>query len=1400
MKANRYGKKSNGGGAKKKASKGSSTTTASDNSHSSSHSSSHSNSRSTDNGNRNSNGNTSQSHGKPAGPEPAQTPAAAPPQDRIRPPASSASPATDGGNSHPKPHGAQPTADHPQRVTFNLGHNRTAVFKGSDSPHALADLHVKHCVADELSRYHQQRERSASASHSDSLAGDSEHAAVQAHDPDHSKHFVPVPIIKKRPSMDLTASGAGAGGRDMALPVTAKNAAAEASALALAAAVAAAAAAAPGGPADGDNDEADSEADASADADAQADAQADASQANAAGEPSPTKSAKKRNKKRKKRVPADARSESNAESEADSQSESKKQAKVDDAAAVASPDKSVPEQAAIHSQPPASEDFATTHKAFISKLQNLSAEDRKTALSTYREARQLSNPDMLTLLTIVRNLVPAATRAAANAAPVPSVVRPFKLQSPSMRAPVGSSSSQPFQSRVTAPLPLTKIGSDDSISSISRRDSKYGTKDQEKSSPPPLATAKQALPTSIPSVAAKTVPRHNTYQTAVSVVFDFYVKNINADQVVLTVTPSMATVHFNQIDTALHILFPFPVLPGLEKITTGAKVSLAFVKAVDATWPNTGKVELIGSNPQSDGASAIGSATDNGSTTGQEGSQREDDDQSSEDNWDDVDSAPSTSRASHSSKVMSPSRRKVANASKAGSSSPRPSSPRSPAIRAVARRAISEPPYPSGPLVPIYMKGLSVDTAGNSGSPRGPASAPEEYAPDMESLLEARQPAVGLLNYGIDCYINNIIQCLASIPKFVEYFTSGEYKAHINKNNPLSTSKGVIVDEFAKLLCRLASSTRAFVPSGLKRALEDFWGVYDSYTQQDAQEFLNFLLDAIHEDVNRILHKPSVEIPDFDSSTPDAHIAAVYWEAHKKRNDSIVVDTFQGQYKSQITCGECGNTSIKFDAFMNLSMEVPGVETVDFWLTLVRYTGTKQRVRLSVPIHAPVEEVQDMLGQATGLDPGTLHASLVADDVVIKKILGPDERVQKYAQARKSSASSLSVAFYEIPYQKDRLYFILTQVSIKFSRVGAAGSDDRNTDDGSDGDEHQMDSQTEEYREEYRDLFGYPLILDIPRAKYSSETLSKEIALLLHKRGLLKNIDADNIIEHAQQLFSIVEKQHPDIVEYTLMWREEYADHYFDMEKDREIMPGHMDQPSPTITPLDKCMVEHFEEEEVEDWYCSRCKGLRNGMKKLDLWKLPEVLIVHLKRFGLHPRYNVWTKLDDFVDYPLYNFNMGRYSVCADELDKSYELIAVSNHVGGTERGHYTAFCKRRDVWSYFDDDSVTFDVNEEYIANRNGYVLFYRLKHNEDSAAPVESPLRLLSPEHAQEQDDDEKTADKHTDGLDGEREESQHASPVSKTSTPKREHEVGGMRVQASDKKQTQVPTQEQEFAASK
>lgn len=89
--------------------------------------------------------------------------------------------------------------------------------------------------------------------------------------------------------------------------------------------------------------------------------------------------------------------------------------------------------------------------------------------------------------------------------------------------------------------------------------------------------------------------------------------------------------------------------------------------------------------------------------------------------------------------------------------------------------------------------------------------------------------------------------------------------------------------------------------------------------QHDAQEFLSFLLDGLHEDLNRVLQKPQIQT----TSEREAELERLplqiasqqEWETYKTRNDSLIVDFFQGQFRNRMECLTCHKVRCRNDRF-----------------------------------------------------------------------------------------------------------------------------------------------------------------------------------------------------------------------------------------------------------------------------------------------------------------------------------------------------------------------------------------------------------------------------------------------------------------------------------------------------
>jgi hypothetical protein len=132
----------------------------------------------------------------------------------------------------------------------------------------------------------------------------------------------------------------------------------------------------------------------------------------------------------------------------------------------------------------------------------------------------------------------------------------------------------------------------------------------------------------------------------------------------------------------------------------------------------------------------------------------------------------------------------------------------------------------------------------------------------------------------------------------------------------------------------------ALTPRTFKETLEKCNDTFAGNEQHDAQELLAFLLDGLSEDLNRIVDKPFIEQPDSDGR-PDSELADIWWSNHLKREMSIIVALFTGQYKSLLTCRTCKYESARFEPFTFLQLPLP--EDEHLTVSLIFYSAEDGR-------------------------------------------------------------------------------------------------------------------------------------------------------------------------------------------------------------------------------------------------------------------------------------------------------------------------------------------------------------------------------------------------------------------------------------------------------------------------
>ncbi|XP_063886704.1 ubiquitin carboxyl-terminal hydrolase 33-like isoform X3 [Scylla paramamosain] len=564
---------------------------------------------------------------------------------------------------------------------------------------------------------------------------------------------------------------------------------------------------------------------------------------------------------------------------------------------------------------------------------------------------------------------------------------------------------------------------------------------------------------------------------------------------------------------------------------------------------------------------------------------------------------------------------------------------------------------------PISAPGVAV------AQPITPSQSSAEEDDEEEEGEEVKAKGlVGLRNLGLTCYMNAALQAMSNTVPLAQFMIECPAFLRNDRKTPGLTRP------FQRLMIEMWHKKRpSFItPSLLYHGFKQLYPMFRGYTQQDSQEFLRYFMDQLHEE----LREPLV-VSHEDDHEGDMEEEDLSAESLSEREDS----QSEAEYEtcdsgvSEQSSGSSDHYPSKRKKRHHATIDVEtGIAT---HRSHNRYFSSCPHWKsLFLPDHES-PEFSDAVSDTTLLDSDSAGgmSSSASPQVHSSSTSG--------LGSSKPSISSLSSSF-KGRRRKPPTYRSVISDVFDGTIVSSVQCLTCNT----------ISSRKETFQD---------LSLPIPS--------SDQLSILQHSSASqLQQVAGSSVSSSSLHLAKTSCDTATDGWMWWLwMWL-------------RSWLWG------PAVS-LHHCLAAFFSADELKGdnmYSCEKCGKLRNGVKYSKVLQLPEVLIVHLKRFRHETMFS--SKISQYVSFPLHGLDLTQFlhKDCSSEV-VTYDLYGIICHHGTAGGGHYTAYCQNwsNHRWYEFDDQYVT-EVSSETVAKCEAYVLFYK-KASPEMAARRQRTVELM-------------------------------------------------------------------------
>ena len=685
--------------------------------------------------------------------------------------------------------------------------------------------------------------------------------------------------------------------------------------------------------------------------------------------------------------------------------------------------------------------------------------------------------------------------------------------------------------------------------------------------------------------------------------------------------------------------------------------------------------------------------------------------------------------------------------------------------------------------------------------------------------------------------MNTGIQCLSNCNLLTKFFLDNYYKDFINKSNPIG-SQGEIVEKYAQIVKHLwKGNNECISPIQFKISFGKIYSAFNDFRQQDCQEFISFLLDALHEDLNKVLKKPYIENQDISANLSDEEHFKIKKKLYLCRNQSLISDLIYGFYKSTIFCPneKCKNISKYFEPFNMITLsltneaelkkieEYKNEQNKKIGITVINVTFIPYKIKFKplkfpfklkrgmdifsfkkiieimtgfnknsfelykmhdsefLPIKSNIVLLEDFLQEDTKLflfqippyvfdkpsdyfdkvyiDLNNDHDKFYIEE---EKLEGQDDRENRIMEDNLKVDKKLWIKaeFYNFSYSnKNSKEKINEEYRINNSKIIYINKGWDNTQiykcilEMLEGTLDNLQKIQEEWFQNAKEVTKNFKRMQENGTKINIYDFLEEVPnhpLILQYAGIF-NFNKSNANEKKEKWKNIIFPYDPEsyfiqtlvnaalaknneIEEIELLfkviWKPIYSKTYIEStipielikndrwenEKNRGKIREIEERENNKKLKLEELLKNFNEIEQLSidnKWYCPKCKQFQLANKKMEIYSVNEIIIIHLKRFKKN------RKIKNLVEFPIEGLNLSEF-LPKNEEKNIYDLFAVANHIGELNLGHYFAYCKNfvERSWYEFNDSNVS-KIERKKVVSENAYILFYNkrrdLKINEE-------------------------------------------------------------------------------------